>query len=128
MIAGLGIDAAEISRFEHWHKYSTSRLKKIFSNGEIAYCLSIPAKSAERFAARFAAKEACFKAISSLIAPAIQFMEFCKYVEVVSRPNGAPELVVGVDQLGVKDNLRFFVSISHTKDLAMAVVVAERII
>lgn len=125
MIVGLGIDAAEISRFEHWHKYSTSRLKKIFSNGEIAYCLSIPAKSAERFAARFAAKEACFKAISSLILPSIQFMEFCKYVEVLSKPNGAPELVVSIDNLGIKNNLRFYASISHTKDLAVAVAVVE---
>ena len=56
MIA-LGIDSVDIERFSDWYTMP-DRYKRIFSDTEIAYCLSVPAKSAERFATRFAASRA----------------------------------------------------------------------
>ena len=64
MILGIGIDSVEIKRFEPWTSYSKNRLARIFSEHEITYSLSNPKKAAERLAARFAAKEAFFKALS----------------------------------------------------------------
>ena len=50
MILGVGIDAVEIARFADWHTKSDKQLRRIFSEEEMAYCLSVPAKTAERFA------------------------------------------------------------------------------
>jgi len=67
MILGVGIDAIETKRFHHWYKKSPQQLSKIFSVEEITYCLKDPALSAQRFAARFAAKEAFLKAHHHMI-------------------------------------------------------------
>jgi phosphopantetheine--protein transferase-like protein len=64
MIIGSGIDTIEIDRFSQWHTYSRQKLRRIFSPEEIDYCLANPQKSAERFAVRFAAREAFYKALS----------------------------------------------------------------
>ena len=60
MVKGIGIDSIEIARFRLWHTYSYRQLSRIFSSEEIDYCLSNIIKSSERFAVRFAAKEAFF--------------------------------------------------------------------
>lgn len=66
MVLGIGIDSVDIARFEQWHTYSHKKLLRVFSPAEIAYSLENPTKSAERFAVRFAAKEALFKALTPL--------------------------------------------------------------
>ena len=125
MIVGLGIDAVEIQRFEQWHNYDIKRLQNVFSLDEIEYALSVTSKSAERFAARFAAKEAAYKALAVHMAQQITFLDFCKLVAVALDANGAPRLVVDLVAAKISLDLQLLVSISHTKTLAMAVVVAE---
>jgi holo-[acyl-carrier protein] synthase len=124
MIVGIGIDAVEIERFENWHTYSKNRLGRIFSSNEIDYCLSVPVKSAERFAARFAAKEACYKALSVHI-ESIGLIEFCKYVAVANEASGRPNMVISREALKVSSDFKFFVSITHTNTTAMAVIVCS---
>lgn len=123
MILGIGIDSIEIARFAHWHTYSKKKLLRIFSDQEIDYCLSVPAKSAERFAARFAAREAFFKAYS-LWQPnhKIPFLIFCKVAKIV-KDNGIPSIVLN-PQLG---SCKIFVSLSHSQTVATAFVILEQI-
>lgn len=125
MIVGLGVDAAEVERFIDWANYSPERLAKILTAQEIAYCLSVPAKSAERFAARFAAKEAAFKALNAFFVPPVGLMEFCQSVEVVLAPSGAPLLNVQLNKLGITKQLSLLVTITHTNLIAVAVVIAQ---
>lgn len=122
MIVGIGVDTVEIERFAHWAGYSACRLSKIFSADEIAYCLAKPELSAQRFAVRFAAKEALYKA---LCAGGIQcqFFFMCRFVEIKSN-GAAPMFFVNWKQLHVA-TLRVHVSLSHSRTLAQAFVVVE---
>src|SRR5579872_519288 len=127
MIVGLGIDAVEISRFERWKSYSLHQLKRVFSAQEIAYCLAQPNKSAERLAARFAAREAFYKALSAA-APdfAMPFLTVCAKIAVMNTP---PALAVDWDYLsraGVTlPELKTHLSLTHTGSTAIAVVILE---
>ncbi len=122
MILGIGIDSVEIARFANWHTYCHKRLSKIFSNQEIDYCLATPAKSAERFAVRFAAREALFKAYSSWRPQLkIPFLSFCKSV-TITKKNGIPTVIL--DQNLPKCTV--FISLSHSQTVATAFVVLER--
>ncbi len=95
MIYGVGIDSVEIERFAHWHTYHVERLHRIFSTEEIAYCLQVPIKSAERFAARFAAREALFKALSGWQPEhTIPLLTLCKAVTMHHNHRGAPHIVI----------------------------------
>ena len=125
MIIGLGLDAVEIARFQTWPTYSLERLQQVFSLQEIEYASSVPLKSPERLAARFAAKEAAYKALAHLMPIQISLMAFCKLVQVVNDPSGAPQLIVDWSALGLSDQIRLLISITHTQTLAIAVVTAE---
>ena len=100
MIIGLGLDLVEIDRFKGWENYQTSTLQKIFSLEEIAHCRALLIKSPERFAARFAAKEALYKALSPHALPgkSIPFLTLCQYSSISSTPTG-PQLVVSWTKL-----------------------------
>ena len=120
MLKGIGIDATEIERFRVWHTYSSSRLRKIFSQDEITYCLSTPKKSAERFAVRFATKEAFLKALVSA-GRRISLLRVCKAVSITINDE-SPSMSVDWKLLDVNAmNVHF--SLSHTKSSAVAVVV-----
>ena len=98
MIMGIGVDAIEIERFAAWHLFSRSQLRRIFSDTEIEYCLSVPAKSAERFAVRFAAREAFFKALCQA-GIRVPFLTMCAQVRVEHSQQGAPVLLVDWSRL-----------------------------
>lgn len=130
MIVGLGIDSVDIVRFAEWHTKSKKELERIFSTQEIIYCLDTPALSAERFAARFAAREAFFKAFQATHPQAtIPLLTQCKAVSVKNGPQGAPELIVDWAILERKmasqqiKPLRSLISLTHTETTATAVVV-----
>jgi len=125
MIVGLGIDGVEIVRFADWPGYSKTRLSQVFSEQEINYSLSVPIKAAERFSARFAAKEAAYKALAHLMPTQISLIFFCKFVSVSNNAGGAPSLIVDFAQLQLDPALKLSISLSHTADLALAVVIAE---
>jgi len=122
MIKGIGIDVTEIERFRSWHTYSPTRLKKIFSPEEITYCLSVPKKSAERFAVRFSAKEAFFKALAPLN-HRHSLLKICRAVSVVTNDE-FPRLSVDWALLGISPMKAHF-SLSHTRISAHAIVVLE---
>lgn len=126
---GLGIDAVEINRFAHWHSFTKNQLRRIFSPTEIDHCLAHPIKSAERFAVRFAAKEAFFKAWNSAFpthyAP---FLTFCRAVSVHHGIHHIPQLVITWNLLpSINDTMTPLISITHTNTMAIACVFLKNI-
>lgn len=123
MILGIGIDTIDVARFAHWHNYCQKQLLRIFSRSEIEYCLAIPVKSAERFAVRFAAREAVFKAYSSWQPyHQIPFLTFCKAITII-KENGIPILIMNSKLKPCKALL----SLTHTATTATAFVLLEQI-
>lgn len=123
MILGIGIDLVEIERFKDWHKKPIKQLERIFHPDEIAYCLSQPVKSAERFAARFAAREALFKAFSSANPGSpIPFLTLCAQSRVLVGSQGI-QLVVNNPTLA---QLNILISLTHSRTTAGAVVIIQR--
>ena len=133
MILGVGIDSVEIERFAHWKQYSHKKLSRLFSQEEIDYCLSSPFKSAERFALRFAAREAFFKAFSQL-APGIKapFLTVCKQVAIKIAPNGHRYLEINWSSITQKtrfinpEAISCLSSFTHTKTTATALVFLQK--
>lgn len=130
MILGTGIDAVEVARFADWYAKPHDALKRIFSDAEIAYCLSEPALSAQRFAVRFAVREATYKIISNL--PSMEHVPFLTVAQAVSiakHANGAPMLIIDWEKLNFSGeiNIRWHLSLTHTDTIAFASVIADRI-
>ncbi len=124
MIDGIGIDSVEINRFADWHTYNQYQLRRIFSEQEIIYCQQTLRLSAERFAVRFAAKEAFFKAWNSALpekyAP---FLTFCKAVSLKHGPHNSPNLAIHWDLLpSIGQTIIPLVSLTHTRTIATACV------
>lgn len=96
-------------------------LLRIFSAEEIAHCLEIPIKSAERFAARFAYKEALFKAISHLNSqPPCPLFKLFKNSSLTK--NLVPHAQVNWKAIGIAEKM-VSLSFTHTKNSACAVVI-----
>jgi len=126
VIIGLGVDIVEIERMQRMLDINHARLiERIFTDGEARYALA-HAEPALHFAARVAAKEAMYKALSgNHLARAVGWRE----IEVCLRDDGAPYLALHgraqqrATELGVAQAL---VSLTHSKAAAVAVVVLER--
>ena len=127
MIEGTGIDLVEIQRFSKWHTYR-SRLQKVFSQAEINYCLKNQTLSAARFATRFAAKEAFYKAISRHLVRPTLFQAVSKHCEV-AMVTGCPTLQIEWAKLQhtLKGEPKVHLSLTHTKTTAAAVVILETV-
>lgn len=110
-IIGIGVDMEDIARFE---RAEEKLLKRVFTEGEISFCLK-SARPASHFAARFCAKEAAFKALPF---DGIAF----KNIEVVSSKEGKPFLLVHDERA---KGLDIQLSLSHTNDSAIAFVVVS---
>ncbi len=124
MITGAGIDITEVSRITANINKEAGFRELIFSKKEIDYCESKTNKF-EHYAARFAAKEAFFKAIGTGWVSGTFFNE----VEITNDAEGKPQL----DLLGETQKListsgisKILVSLSHIKSLATAVVIIEK--
>jgi holo-[acyl-carrier protein] synthase len=124
MVLGLGTDLIETRRVhESIERFGERFLQRIFTTGEIAYC-SRKKNSAESFAARFAAKEAGAKALGTGISHGVNWKEF----EVKREPSGRPTLHLSgraAELAGAMGVRRLQLSLTHSRELAMAVVVAE---
>jgi holo-[acyl-carrier protein] synthase len=124
MIVGIGSDVLEVARMERELRTDGASFRdEVFTPGEIAYC-ERKRYSARHFAARFAAKEAVFKALSLDGAGGMRFRE----VEVRNDEAGRPrvELSGAMRELAeVSGVARIFLSLSHTDELAAATVVLE---
>ena len=129
MIVGIGIDIVTIARFIPWTKKDHAQLLRVFTPGELEYCLAHATKSAERMAARFAAKEAFYKAIGPLLPPTKippPFLTLCRKVEIYPCP--FPQLrVLDPAILGIFQNIQWHLSISHSEIAAIATVIVERV-
>jgi holo-[acyl-carrier protein] synthase len=98
-------------------------LRRVFTPEEVRYCLGKP-NSAERLAARFAAKEAGLKAIGTGLRHGITWQD----VEVVRLPGQRPNLRFSGKALEYAGRLgckRVHLSLSHTKEHAIAYVILE---
>jgi holo-[acyl-carrier protein] synthase len=124
MVLGLGTDLIETKRLQaSIDRFGDRFLERIFTDGEIAYC-TLKKNAAESFAARFAAKEAAAKALGTGISGGVSWKEFEVQRETSGRPTlhlcgRAAELAA---TMGVR---RFHLSLTHSREMALAVVVAE---
>jgi holo-[acyl-carrier protein] synthase len=124
MIAGLGIDLVEVERIAASLNRESGFREMVFSVDEIAYCES-KANKFECYAARFAAKEAFFKALGTGWPEGTNFNE----VEIIHDVNGKPEInLLGKTQktLAPWGISKILVSLSHVKTMATAVVMIEK--
>jgi holo-[acyl-carrier protein] synthase len=118
-VISVGVDMVEISRIEViLQRYGDRFLKRVYTDGELAYAQG----RLSALAARWAAKEATAKALGTGIG-AIGFRE----IEVVCDARGKPELYLHGNAARLAERLklnRFALSLSHTVDCALAFVVA----
>ena len=104
-------------------RFGVRFLERVFTPGEISYCQAM-AGAAESFAARFAAKEAAAKALGTGISRGVSWKE----MEVTRERGQAPQMKLHgraaerAERLGVTN---ITLSLTHTRELAMAVVVME---
>lgn len=115
-----GTDIIEIERIkESIENVGEKFLERVYTKKEIEYCESKNKQKYQHYAARFAAKEALFKAISWKLDDKY---EICwKDIEVLNNKQGRPELkVIGVDLKNIEN---IDISISHCKNYAVANVV-----
>jgi len=124
VIVGMGTDLAEVDRVQAAiERHGKRFIDRVFTPGEIAY-VERKANRFERYAARFAAKEAGMKAIGTGWRHGVRWQDF----EVSNLPSGKPALALhGVarrfaDRLGVRN---IALSLTHTAAQAMAVVILE---
>ena len=124
MIVGMGIDVAEVERIRAVIESQTERfLHRVYTENEIAYCERFKNKF-ERYAGRFAAKEAAMKALGTGWSRGVRWRD----VEVVRERGGRPGISLKgeakkiADALGVK---HIALSITHTADQAIAHVIFE---
>ncbi len=124
MIVGMGVDIIDVARVQaSIERYGDRFLRRLYTEGEIAYCAS-KANKYERFAARFAAKEAALKALGTGLSGGISWRDF----EVVRERSGRPTIVFRNKALQVAERLgcrNISISITHTEQVAFAQVILE---
>ena len=99
-------------------------LRRVYTPGEIAYCMRKQKTSGESLAARFAAKEAAAKALGTGISRGVSWLE----MEVIRFPGHAPQIHLHgraaerAERLGVRHSS---VSLTHSRTEALAIVILE---
>jgi holo-[acyl-carrier protein] synthase len=124
LIVGMGVDIAEVQRIRAAiEKRGEAFLRRVYTANEVAYCERFKNKF-ERFAGRFAAKEAAMKALGTGWQHGVRWVD----LEVVREKSGRPTLTIAGEagkiaaRLGVKN---IAISITHTADQALAQVIFE---
>lgn len=124
MIVGTGVDIVEVPRVAAAiERFGQRFVQRIYTEAEVRYCES-KANKMERYAARFAAKEAALKAIGTGWTRGVSWRD----VEVQRERGGRPTLAFTgkaaefAARLGMK---RVSLSLSHTKEQAIAQVILE---
>lgn len=122
MIIGIGVDIIEISRIKaSIDRYGDSFVRKLFTENEIRYCSS-RAFPTQHYAARFAAKEAFAKAVSTGWSGDFEW----KNVEVKNDAIGKPSFELYGKTAEVLEGSAVFLSMSHSDDSVVAFVVIEK--
>jgi holo-[acyl-carrier protein] synthase len=124
MIVGMGIDVAEVKRIQAVIESQGERfLRRVYTQDEVVYCERFKNKY-ERYAGRFAAKEAAMKALGTGWSGGVCWVD----VEVVRQRGGRPTISLKgearkiADASGVKN---IVLSITHTVEQAIAQVIFE---
>jgi len=124
VILGIGTDMTEIDRIrDSIARFGDRFLHRIFTPGEIAYCLRKKA-SEESFAARFAAKEAGAKALGTGISRGISWQE----IEVRRQPGERPTIHFtgrAAERAAAMGVAAAHLSLTHTRGIALATVIVE---
>jgi holo-[acyl-carrier protein] synthase len=124
VIVGLGLDIAEIDRIESVvARHGRPILERLYTPREIAYCESHKNRF-ERYAARFAAKEAAMKALGTGWSRGVRWRD----IEVVNMPGGKPTLGLQGAARQIADGLgarHISLTITHSGNLAIAQVIFE---
>jgi holo-[acyl-carrier protein] synthase len=124
LIIGMGVDIAEVDRIKAAiERHGETFLKRVYTESEREYCEGFRNKY-ERYAGRFAAKEAAMKALGTGWRRGVRWVDFEVVRELGGRPtirlDGEAKKIAG--ELGVK---RIALSITHTAAMALAQVVME---
>jgi holo-[acyl-carrier protein] synthase len=124
LIVGLGVDIAEVGRIKAAiERHGEVFLRRVYTTREREYCERFKNKF-ERYAGRFAAKEAAMKALGTGWARGVRWVD----VEVVRQKGGRPTMELAgeagkvAERLGVKN---IALSITHTETQALAQVIFE---
>lgn len=122
----IGVDIVSVHRFQQWHTYQNQQLLKLFSPEEIAYARSKHAQSAQRFAVRFAAKEAILKALTQAF-PCTQFslLRVAQNTSINKKTSGEPLITINWENLlpNMTTHPQIKVSLSHDHCHAIAMVI-----
>ena len=125
MIVGLGTDIISLRRIADVHQRQGQRfLDRVYTPDEQRYALELRDPS-ERLASRWAAKEACMKALGTGWAKGVTFSQIAL---LPGDDRGAPRLVLTHDALAAANRLgatRWHCSVSHSDGLAIATVILE---
>jgi holo-[acyl-carrier protein] synthase len=122
-IVGLGVDLARIGRFRTFVERRSSVLERIFCPDEREYALA-RRDPAQALAARFAAKEAFFKALGTGLRDGLSWQQVC----VRRNELGCPSLVLSgraAEMLAQRGAKKALLSYSHDGDYAVATVILE---
>jgi holo-[acyl-carrier protein] synthase len=120
MILGVGIDIIEIDRIkESVDKFGDHFLNKIYTKSELRYCLKKQSKY-QHLAARFAAKEAVYKALTTGWHEVATWQD----IEIFNEPNGMPKVKLkGKLETFLSDDKSLKISISHSRDYVTCIAI-----
>ena len=124
MLAGIGVDIVEISRFQHLLSRFGERISRRLLTDKELEQFNKRGQSLSFIASRFAAKEAASKALGTGIAKGINFHS----IEVVNDSSGKPELVfhgVAKEMLQQRNITHSLLSLSDEKNYVVAMAVLE---
>lgn len=118
MIVGIGIDIVEIGRIQQLMEQNQKFIDRILTEEEkLIFSQLSNGRKAEFLAGRFAAKEAYAKAFGTGIGGSLSFQD----IKILNDEHGKPIVISKTDEH------RVHVSISHSRDYAVAQVIIERL-
>jgi holo-[acyl-carrier protein] synthase len=123
VIFGIGTDIIEIKRVEKMVARGRQYLETIFTEKEMDYC-DARARKSEHYAVRYAAKEAVLKALGTGWRGGLAYAD----IEITNEESGKPKILVRgevkkyFDQYQIRQTS---ISLSHTRDIAIAVIILE---
>ncbi len=123
MIVGIGLDVVEVAKVRELLTGQETFEERVFTPGERSDCAG-RADKAEALAARFAAKEACFKALGTGWSQGVSFLQ----VEVQRGDAGAPRLALSgqaAERARGRGVTHLHVTLTHSAGVAAAAVILE---
>lgn len=126
MIISIGIDIVEVYRIRETIERTPRFVERVFTLAERAYCDAKGVAAAQSYAARFAAKEACLKALQTGWRGKITWHD----IEIMSDEAGVPTLVLIGEAARLFEKMgasKIHLSMSHTTEHAVSQVIFEKI-